>query len=122
MRRDRREGDVPRAGGHSGHRRGVSYPGTGSTGDGYRIAEALGHTIVPPRGSLVPLVCAGEDCPADAGPELCGTWQLAVYNGKKKAVFRDFGELLFTHFGVSGPLVLSASAHLRRWEGEHYTD
>ena len=46
---------------------------------------------------------------------------VTVYNGKKKAVFRDFGELLFTHFGVSGPLVLSASAHLRRWEGEHYT-
>ena len=99
---------------------GVSYPGTGSTGDGYRIAEALGHTIVPPRGSLVPLVCAGEDCPAMQGLSLRNV-AVTVYNGKKKAVFRDFGELLFTHFGVSGPLVLSASAHLRRWEGEHYT-
>ena len=99
---------------------GVSYPGTGSTGDGYRIAETLGHTIVPLRGSLVPLVCAGEDCPAMQGLSLRNV-AVTVYNGKKKAVFRDFGELLFTHFGVSGPLVLSASAHLRRWEGEHYT-
>ena len=91
------------------------------TADGaYRIAEALGHTIVPPRGSLVPLVCAGEDCPAMQGLSLRNV-AVTVYNGKKKAVFRDFGELLFTHFGVSGPLVLSASAHLRRWEGEHYT-
>ena len=87
---------------------GMSYPGTGSTGDGYRIAEALGHTIVPPRGSLVPLVCAGEDCPAMQGLSLRNV-AVTVYNGKKKAVFRDFGELLFTHFGVSGPLVLSRS-------------
>ena len=98
---------------------GVSYPGTGSTGDGYRIAEALGHTIVPPRGSLVPLVCAGEDCPAMQGLSLRNV-AVTVYNGKKKAVFRDFGELLFTHFGVSGPLVLSASAHLRHWDREQY--
>ena len=99
---------------------GVSYPGTGSTGDGYRIAEALGHTIVPPRGSLVPLVCAGTDCPDMQGLSLRNV-ELTVWNGKKKPLFRDFGELLFTHFGVSGPLVLSASAHLRRWEGEEYT-
>ena len=98
---------------------GMSYPGTGSTGDGYRIAEALGHTIVPPRGSLVPLVCAGEDCPAMQGLSLRNV-AVTVYNGKKKAVFRDFGELLFTHFGVSGPLVLSASAHLRHWDREQY--
>ena len=98
---------------------GVSYPGTGSTGDGYRIAEALGHTIVPLRGSLVPLVCAGEDCPAMQGLSLRNV-AVTVYNGKKKAVFRDFGELLFTHFGVSGPLVLSASAHLRHWDREKY--
>lgn len=98
---------------------GVSYPGTGSTGDGYRIAETLGHTIVPLRGSLVPLVCAGEDCPAMQGLSLRNV-AVTVYNGKKKAVFRDFGELLFTHFGVSGPLVLSASAHLRHWDREQY--
>ena len=99
---------------------GVSYPGTGSTGDGYRMAQELGHAVVPPRGSLVPLVCAGSDCPDMQGLSLRNV-AVTVYNGKKKAVFRDFGELLFTHFGVSGPLVLSASAHLRRWEGEHYT-
>ena len=98
---------------------GVSYPGTGSTGDGYRMAQELGHTVVPPRGSLVPLVCAGSDCPDVQGLSLRNV-ELTVYNGKKKPVFREFGELLFTHFGVSGPLVLSASAHLRRWEGETY--
>ena len=99
---------------------GVSYPGTGSTGDGYRMAQALGHTVAVPRGSLVPLCCAGTDCPDMQGLSLRNV-ELTVFNGKKKAVFRDFGELLFTHFGVSGPLVLSASAHLRRWEGENYT-
>lgn len=98
---------------------GVSYPGTGSTGDGYRMAQELGHTVVPPRGSLVPLVCAGSDCPDMQGLSLRNV-ELTVYNGKNKPVFREFGELLFTHFGVSGPLVLSASAHLRRWEGETY--
>ena len=74
---------------------------------------------MPPRGSLVPLVCAGSDCPDMQGLSLRNV-ELTVYNGKKKPVFREFGELLFTHFGVSGPLVLSASAHLRRWEGETY--
>ena len=98
---------------------GVSYPGTGSTGDGYRMAQELGHTVVPPRGSLVPLVCAGSDCPDMQGLSLRNV-ELTVYNGKKKPVFREFGELLFTHFGVSGPLVLSASAHLRRWDKEQY--
>ena len=99
---------------------GVSYPGTGSTGDGYRMAQELGHTVVPPRGSLVPLVCAGSDCPDMQGLSLRNV-ELTVFNGKKKPVYRELGELLFTHFGVSGPLVLSASAHLRRWEGERYT-
>ena len=98
---------------------GVSYPGTGSTGDGYRMAQELGHTVVPPRGSLVPLVCAGSDCPDMQGLSLRNV-ELTVYNGKKKPVFREFGEMLFTHFGVSGPLVLSASAHLRRWDKEQY--
>lgn len=90
---------------------GVSYPGTGSTGDGYRMAQELGHTVVPPRGSLVPLVCAGSDCPDMQGLSLRNV-ELTVYNGKKKPVFREFGELLFTHFGVSGPLVLSASSYM----------
>lgn len=99
---------------------GVSYPGTGATGDGYRLAAALGHTIIPPRGSLVPLVSDDGDCAAMQGLSLRNV-ELTVLNGKNKVVFREFGELLFTHFGLSGPLVLSASAHLRHWERERYT-
>ena len=98
---------------------GVSYPGTGSTGDGYRIAAALGHTIVEPRGSLVPLVSDDDCCRHMQGLSLKNV-ELTAYNSKNKAVFREFGEMLFTHFGVSGPLVLSASAHLRDWEKEQY--
>ena len=98
---------------------GVSYPATGSTGDGYAMAAALGHTIVPPRGSLVPLESDDADCAAMQGLSLRNV-EATVLNGKNKPVFREFGEMLFTHFGVSGPLVLSASAHLRRWDKEQY--
>ena len=98
---------------------GVSYPGTGSTGDGYAMAAALGHTIVPPRGSLVPLESGDADCAAMQGLSLRNV-EATVLNGKNKPVFREFGEMLFTHFGVSGPLMLSASAHLRRWGKEQY--
>ena len=98
---------------------GVSYPGTGSTGDGYAMAAALGHTIVPPRGSLVPLESGDADCTAMQGLSLRNV-EATVLNGKNKPVFREFGEMLFTHFGVSGPLMLSASAHLRRWDKEQY--
>lgn len=98
---------------------GVSYPGTGSTGDGYAMAAALGHTIVPPRGSLVPLESGDADCAAMQGLSLRNV-EATVLNGKNKPVFREFGEMLFTHFGVSGPLILSASAHLRRWDKEQY--
>ena len=99
---------------------GVSYPATGSTGDGYTMAAALGHTIVPPRGSLVPLESSDADCGAMQGLSLRNV-EATVLNGKGKPVFREFGEMLFTHFGVSGPLILSASAHLRRWDRERYT-
>ena len=98
---------------------GVSYPGTGSTGDGYAMAAALGHTIVPPRGSLVPLESGDPDCAAMQGLSLRNV-EATVLNGRNKPVFREFGEMLFTHFGVSGPLMLSASAHLRRWDKEQY--
>ena len=98
---------------------GVSYPATGSTGDGYRMAAALGHEIVPPCGSLVPLVSDDGDCRRIQGLALKNV-ELTALNGKNKVQFRDFGELLFTHFGVSGPLVLSASAHLRHWDREQY--
>lgn len=98
---------------------GMSYPGTGSTGDGYRMAAELGHTIVEPRGSLVPLVSDDLCCGAMQGLALKNV-EVTVVNSKNKALFREFGEMLFTHFGVSGPLILSASAHLRAWEKERY--
>ena len=91
---------------------GASYPTTGSTGDGYAMAEKLGHTIVPAVGSLVPLETAGNDCQDMQGLSLrnCG---VKLVNAKGKVLYKDFGELLFTHFGVSGPTVLSASCHLK---------
>jgi len=98
---------------------GISYPGTGSTGDGYRMAEEVGHVIVEPRGSLVPLVSPDACCGQMQGLSLKNV-ELTIYNQKNKAVFCEFGEMLFTHFGLSGPLVLSASAHLRDWEKNQY--
>jgi predicted Rossmann fold flavoprotein len=91
---------------------GVSYPTTGSTGDGYEMARKLGHTIIAPEGSLVPLECSGSDCPDMQGLSLRNIG-VKLLNGKNKVLYKDFGELLFTHFGVSGPTVLSASAHLK---------
>jgi len=91
---------------------GVSYPSTGSTGDGYAMAAALGHTIIPPEGSLVPLQEAGDDCAKMQGLSLKNVG-VKLLNGKGKLLYKDFGELLFTHFGVSGPTVLSASAHIK---------
>ena len=91
---------------------GASYPTTGSTGDGYIMAQALGHTVIAPQGSLVPLETAGNDCQDMQGLSLrnCG---VKLLNAKGKVLYKDFGELLFTHFGVSGPTVLSASCHLK---------
>lgn len=91
---------------------GVSYPVTGSTGDGYSMAAELGHTIVRQEGSLVPLEAAGEDCSAMQGLSLRNV-SVKLVNAKGKILYQDFGELLFTHFGVSGPTVLSASCHLK---------
>ena len=99
---------------------GMSYPLTGSTGDGYEFARAWGHTIVQPKGSLVPLCSDDPCCPAMQGLSLKNTG-LKIKNGKGKVVYQDQGELLFTHFGLSGPLILSASAHLRRFDKEQYT-
>lgn len=96
---------------------GASYPLTGSTGDGYRMAQALGHSIVQPVGSLVPLT-AEEDCAKMQGLSLRNT-ALKLLDGTRKTVYQDFGELLFTHFGISGPMALSASAHLK--DGTQYT-
>lgn len=91
---------------------GVSYPATGSTGDGYRMAAALGHTIVPQEGNLVPLESSDPDCAEMQGLSLRNVG-VKLLNEKKKVLYQDFGELLFTHFGVSGPTVLSASCHLK---------
>ncbi|MCQ2441966.1 MAG: NAD(P)/FAD-dependent oxidoreductase [Oscillospiraceae bacterium] len=99
---------------------GVSYPATGSTGDGYRWAEKAGHTVVKPKASLVPLTCEGDDCKNMMGLSLRNI-RLKIKNQKKKVVFEEFGELLFTHFGMSGPLILSASAHLKNFDTERYS-
>ena len=120
---------------------GKSYPATGSTGDGYRMAKALGHRIIPPVGSLVPLVEDGPWCaqmqglalknvnvrlfeavgggvlnaPNPSRTETLGpSWTPAPTLPTGKPVFEEFGELLFTHFGLSGPVILSASAHMEQ--------
>ena len=91
---------------------GVSYPTTGSTGDGYAMAKELGHTVIQPQGSLVPLETEGSDCPDMQGLALRNV-AVKLLNAKGKVLYKDFGELLFTHFGISGPTVLSASCHLK---------
>ncbi|HWQ50567.1 MAG TPA: NAD(P)/FAD-dependent oxidoreductase [Terriglobales bacterium] len=91
---------------------GLSYPLTGSTGDGYRFAREAGHEVVPPRPSLVPLVCAEDWCRQLEGLSLRNV-RLTVFGEGKKSLFSEQGELLFTDFGISGPLTLSASTMLR---------
>ena len=98
---------------------GLSYPSTGSTGDGYRFAQQAGHSLIAPKPSLIPLETREQWPKALQGLSLKNV-ELTVYNQQNKAVFREFGEMLFTHFGISGPLVLSASAHLRDWEKDRY--
>ena len=97
---------------------GVSYPATGSTGEGHRMAAEVGHTVTPLQGSLVPLREKGNLCARMQGLSLKNV-ELTVFENNKK-IYTDFGEMLFTHFGVSGPLVLSASAHMRRFEKKEY--
>ena len=97
---------------------GASYPQTGSTGDGYRFAREAGHTVVPPNPSLVPLVEAGDICREMMGLSLRNV-QVTVFENNKK-IFSEFGEMLFTHFGLSGPLILSASAHMRHFGSKGY--
>ncbi len=98
---------------------GKSYPLTGSTGDGYKIAKELGHTITKISGSLVPLISKNEDlqlCQAMQGLSLRNISMKIVDEEKNKKIYEDFGELLFTHFGVSGPTILSSSAHILRYK------
>lgn len=97
---------------------GKSYPLTGSDGSGYALCAALGHTIVEPKPSLVPLVCREKFCAELMGLTLKNVELTVLENGKK--IYSDFGELLFTHFGISGPIVLSASAHMRNFDKSDY--
>ncbi len=99
---------------------GVSYPATGSTGDGHQMAQDLGHTIIETKPSLVPLESDDAFCGEMQGLALKNVL-LKVKNKKGKVIYQEQGELLFTHFGISGPLVLSASAHMRDFEKEQYT-
>ena len=91
---------------------GKSYPLTGSDGDGYRMARELGHTVTRLCPTLVPLVAEGGLCASMQGLSLKNVTLRVRDTEKKKPVFEDFGEMMFTHFGLTGPLVLSASAHL----------
>ncbi len=99
---------------------GKSYPLTGSTGDGYKIAKKLGHTVTDIVPSLVPIKIVEGFCEDLMGLSLKNV-TLSVYEeDKKKPIFAELGEMLFTHFGVSGPLVLSASAHMRKITEKQY--
>mgnify|MGYP002853807687 CR=1 FL=1 len=97
---------------------GLSYPLTGSDGTGYKMAQAVGHTIVPLHPSLVPLESDDAFCRELQGFSLKNVTLSAYKN--EKLIFRELGEMLFTHFGVSGPLVLSASAHMRGFAAKTY--
>ncbi|MBQ4573296.1 MAG: NAD(P)/FAD-dependent oxidoreductase [Clostridia bacterium] len=99
---------------------GLSYPKTGSSGDGYKFAESVGHTVTQLRPSLSALVCREGFCSDCMGLSLKNVGIRVVDTKKKKEIYDDFGEMLFTHFGVSGPMILSASAHMRDMEKERY--
>ena len=102
---------------------GASYPRTGSTGEGYRLAQQAGHTVVPIRGSLVPLTSDDPCCARLQGLSLRNVG-FCVRDHRGKIVFQEQGELLFTHFGLSGPLALSASAHMdfAKWQYTAHID
>ena len=96
---------------------GKSYPLTGSTGDGYKIARDLGHTIIPIKPALVPLeVYEKEECKKIQGLSLKNIAIKIIDTDRKKTIYEDFGEMVFTHFGISGPTILSSSAHLVRYK------
>ena len=100
---------------------GKSYPLTGSTGDGYVIAKALGHTIIPIKPSLVPLeVYEKEECKMLQGLSLRNVGIKITDTDRNKLIYEDFGEMIFTHFGISGPIILSGSAHLAKYKDIDY--
>ena len=91
---------------------GVSYPRTGSDGDGHRLAKEAGHTVTPLIPSLIPLTSKDKDCAALQGLSLKNVSLTVIETATGKTVYEDFGEMMFTHFGLTGPMILSASAHL----------
>lgn len=100
---------------------GKSYPLTGSTGDGYTIAKALGHIITPIKPSLVPLeVYEKEECKELQGLSLKNVGIKIIDTDRNKLIYEDFGEMIFTHFGISGPTILSGSAHLVKYKDIDY--
>ena len=99
---------------------GKSYPLTGSTGDGYALARQAGHTVTALKPSLVPLESSDPECKSMQGLSLRNVGLKIVDNNTQKTAYSDFGEMLFTHFGVSGPMILSASTHLRPMEKGRY--
>ena len=99
---------------------GKSYPLTGSTGDGYRFAEQAGHTVTELKPSLVPLVSNNEDCRDMQGLSLKNVTATLWDKKTGKALYEELGEMLFTHYGMSGPLILSASSHIRTFEPDRY--
>lgn len=98
---------------------GMSYPGTGSTGDGYALARSVGHTVTKLKPSLVGLVSSDSFCSELQGLSLKNV-ELTAYENNK-VIYKDFGEMVFTHRGVSGPVVLSASAHMRDFDKKTYS-
>lgn len=98
---------------------GKSYPRTGSTGDGYKFAKQAGHTIIEPKASLIPVLTEEKFVKDIMGLSLRNI-KITAFNQKNQKVYSDFGEMLFTHFGVSGPMILSASAHMRNMEPCRY--
>ncbi|MDP4120793.1 MAG: NAD(P)/FAD-dependent oxidoreductase [Bacillota bacterium] len=99
---------------------GMSYPLTGSTGDGYRFAKEAGHTVVSPKASLVPLESSDSFCKELQGLTLKNVSIKVNDTTINKVIYSDFGEMLFTHFGISGPVILSASSHMREMSGNRY--
>ena len=100
---------------------GASYPVTGSDGDGYRFAQSMGHSLKEIKPSLVPLVSKDKCCRDMMGLSLKNVVVSVLDSKKKKPIYKEMGEMLFTHFGVSGPLVLSASSHMRDMSEGRYT-
>lgn len=100
---------------------GASYPLTGSTGDGYNFARKLGHTVTEIKPSLVPLTSHDRCCPDCQGLSLRNVTADVWDTKKNKSIYREMGEMLFTHFGLSGPLMLTASSRMREMEDGRYT-